>query len=129
MVVSDPLADMLTRLRNAAQASLLLVQVPFSNLKLAAAEKLCQVGFLKTVNIKGRKVKKSLELELTYLGKKAKLMGVERISKPSRRVYHAAKEVRPRKNIVAIYSTPHGLLTDAEAKKVNTGGEVLFRVW
>jgi len=126
---SDPLADMLTRLRNAALAPLPSAQVPFSNLKLAVAEKLRQVGYLKSVNVKGRKVKKSLELELTYVGKTPKLRGVERISKPSRRVYQQAKEIKLSAPGLALYSTPKGLLTGQEAKKASVGGEVLFKIW
>lgn len=126
---SDPLADMLTRLRNAALASLPSAQASLSDFKLAVAEKLREAGYLKAVNVKGRKVKKNLELELAYVGKKPKLRGVERISKPSCRIYHQVKEIKLAPGGFVLYSTPQGLMTDREAKKASAGGEALFRVW
>lgn len=129
MVTSDPLADMLTRLRNAARAFQPAALIPFSRFKLAVAEKLREAGFLKSLTVKGRKVKKTFEAELTYLGRQPKLGGVERISKSSRRVYHQAKEIRPAAGSLTLYSTPEGLLTDSEAKKRRVGGEALLRIW
>lgn len=130
-MVTDPVANMLVGLKNAARAGRGVATVPYSEFKFAIAESLRQQGFLKTVTKRGKKVKKTLDLELAYDGKQAKLNDVARISKPSRRVYHSVHDIRSVRqgHGAAIYSTPRGILTDREARKQKVGGEVLFKIW
>lgn len=130
-MVTDPIADLLTRLKNAARAKHPSVTVPFSKLKLAVAETLARAGYVKGVNKKGKKVKKYLEFELVYTDQEPKLTEVRRVSKSSRRVYHGVKDIKSiRQGFgVAVYSTPKGVLTDKEARTAKVGGEILATIW
>jgi small subunit ribosomal protein S8 len=128
---NDPVSDMIIQLKNAQMAGRLLVTVSFSNFKLAIAELLKQEGYLKSITKKGKKVKKFLELELAS-GAGAKIItDVKRISKPSRRMYHRAAEVKPVRQGygLAVYSTPNGVLTDKAARAAKVGGEILFQLY
>lgn len=128
----DPISDMIVRLKNAGLAGRSSVVFPASELKLAIAEKLRQAGYLKSVSKRGKKVKKSLEAELLYSPSgEAKIEDVQRVSKPSRRVYHNHREIRSVRqgHGTAVYSTPKGILTDKEAKEAKVGGEILFKIW
>lgn len=126
-MITDPVADMIISLKNASLAGRSIATVPFSNFKLAIAELLKQEGYVKAITKKGKKIKKFLELEL---GTK-KINDVKRISKPSRRLYHRALEVRPvrRGYGVAVYSTPKGVLSDKVAREQKVGGEILFHIF
>ncbi len=128
----DPISDMIIQFKNAAMVRKPLVQVPFSNLKMEIAKTLQKEGYLKNVVKKGKKIKKVLACELSYdaLGK-AKLTDVKRISKPSKRVYGRASDLKPIKQGfgLAVISTPKGILTDKEARRANVGGEILFKIW
>jgi small subunit ribosomal protein S8 len=131
-MVNDPVADFVVRLQNAASIGKTSVSVPFSNFKLAIAETLKGAGFVKAVEKKGKKVKKVLDITLSYdeNGKSA-ITGVKRISKPGRRVYRGARELFSVRygHGALILSTPKGILTNTDARKQKVGGEALFEVW
>ncbi|MEK7585386.1 MAG: 30S ribosomal protein S8 [Patescibacteria group bacterium] len=128
---SDPIADFIIQLKNAALSAKPSVVVPASNLKLAIAEKLIATGFLKGVAKKGKKTKKYLEVELAYVNGSPKIAGVKRVSKTSRRVYLGNQSIRPFRQGFGqmILSTPKGILTGDEARTAKVGGEALFTIW
>ena len=131
MIMTDPIADMLTRIRNALQQKHASVSMPASNEKKAIAQILKNEGFIVDFNVEGD-VKKTLNIELKYGPNNEKVIsGLRRISKPGLRVY-AGKDELPRVLGglgVAIISTNKGVITDKEARKANVGGEVLAFVW
>jgi len=131
-MVNDPVADFITRLTNASALGKASVSVPFSAFKLSIAEKLKDAGFIKNVEKKGKKVKKTLDVALNYraTGKPA-ITGVKRISKPGRRMYRSVLEIHAARygHGRLILSTPKGVLTDIEARKQKVGGEALFEIW
>lgn len=132
MVLTDPISDMLTRIRNANMAEKSVVTLPHSKIKAEIARLLKQEGYIKdytTENIEG---KKALTLHLKYtVDREPVIQGLRRISKPSCRKYVAATEVpRVLGGIgTALLSSSAGLLTDEEARKKNVGGEVLCFIW
>jgi small subunit ribosomal protein S8 len=107
------------------------VLIPYSNLKFAIASKLSEKGFVKSPLKKGKKVAKFLEIGLIYNDGVARISDVERLSKPSKRIYIGASEIRPVKQGYGslILSTPNGILSDDEARKAKVGGEILFKIW
>jgi small subunit ribosomal protein S8 len=130
--MTDPIADMLTRLRNANAAYHETVSMPSSKLKLNIAEILEREGYIKGFSVEDAKVGKTLTLDLKFgANRERALAGIRRISKPGLRVY--AKSNNLPKVLgglgVAIISTSSGLLTDREAKDKGVGGEVLAYVW
>jgi len=132
MTMTDPIADMLTRLRNANAAYHDTVVMPHSKIKTHIAEILQQEGYITGWRTEDAKVGKSLTLELKYgPNRERSIAGIKRISKPGLRVY--AKSTNLPKVLgglgVAIISTSHGLLTDKQAQKKGVGGEVLAYVW
>lgn len=131
-MVGDPVGDFIIRIKNASVAGKDALSVPHSKLRLAIAEVLQKKGYIKTINKKGKKVQqKTLEIELRY-GKGGPAMhDVKRISRPGRRLYMRANEIRPVKygKGSLVLSTPKGILTDEEARKENVGGEALFKIW
>ena len=123
---------MLTRIRNAAAVDHKTVSIPYSGIKFAIATVLQKQGYIGSVTKKGIKVSKTIELELVYTDDdKAKIKGVERVSKPSRRVYFGVKDIKPvLKGYGAfVLSTPKGIMTGQDARKGLVGGEVLFKIW
>ena len=131
-MVSDPVADFITRLTNAGAIKHDTVSVPFSNFKLAIAEKLKEAGYLKAVEKKGKKVKKTIDVTLVYTPEGVhKIKGVKRISKPGRRMYKSVNEITSVRygHGLLILSTPSGIKTDKEARKEKVGGEALFEIW
>lgn len=130
-MLTDSISDMIIRLKNAGMAKRPTASFPASNLKLAVAEKLKQVGYLKSVSKRGKKVQKTIEVELLYHNGKPKIEDVLRVSRPSQRLYHRATQIRSVRqgHGVGIYSTPQGLLTDKEARAAKVGGELLFKIW
>ena len=130
-MVNDPVADFIIRLKNAGAVGKAEVSVPYSKLKHAIADKLVVAGFVTSPDNRGKGVKKELVCELRYDGKDHYIRGVERISKPGRRLYTNVSEIHPVKfghgNL--ILSTPAGILTGEEAKEKNVGGEQLFKIW
>ncbi len=133
MSMSDPIADMLTRIRNANTAKHDTVDIPASKMKLAIADILLKEGYVKAVDVIEEGNFKTIKITLKYGADKNEkiLTGLKRISKPGLRVY-ASKENLPKVLGglgVAIISTNKGVLTDKEARKENVGGEVLAFVW
>jgi len=132
-VVNDPIADMLTRIRNANQMRYTKVEVPVSKIKLGIADILKKEGFIDGYEIeKKEKEDDVMIIGLKYGAKKERVItGLKRISKPGLRVYAEAKDIKPVLNGlgIAIVSTSTGLLTDKEARKNNVGGEVLAYIW
>ena len=137
MSVSDPIADMLTRIRNAVMAGQQTVSVPSSKLKTSIAAILEQEGFIKSFEEIGRENKphKTILLKLKYVGvrrsRKPVISGIERISRPGRRVYASRRDIPwVRSGIgVAIVSTPKGVMTGSRARQLGVGGEVLCKIW
>ena len=142
-MVTDPIADMITRIKNAGMAEHTLVTIPFSKIKSEIANALVRAGYLKSVSvIEGAEGKKTpfkfLEIEVLYknsankTGRKEPRLGdAWRVSKVSRRIYSGIKKMKPIRQGygVSILSTTKGILTDKEAKKENVGGEVLLTIW
>jgi small subunit ribosomal protein S8 len=132
MSLSDPIADMLTRIRNATMAKHRRVDIPASNHKEAILRVLVREGFIKGYRrIEGGK-QGILRVYLRYeAGDKSVIEGIERVSKPGRRIYVGADEIpRVRSGLgIAILSTNKGVLTDLEARKLGVGGEVIAKVW
>lgn len=131
MSMSDPIADMLTRIRNASRAGLRDVAVPHSRLKGEIARILKSEGYIVDFETEEDGAKKTLRLRLRYRGEKPVIRGLRRISKPGIRRYVQAADV-PRVlggTGVAVLSTSRGVLTDREARKAGIGGEVLCYIW
>ena len=133
MSMSDPIADMLTRIRNANTAKHDTVDIPASKMKLAIADILLKEGYVKAVDVVEEGNFKTIKITLKYGANKNEkiLTGLKRISKPGLRVY-ASKDELPKVLGglgTAIISTNKGVLTDKEARKENVGGEVLAFVW
>ncbi len=132
MVVTDTIADMLTRIRNANGMRYQEVSVPASNLKVSLAKILKEEGFIEDYKIVDDNVQGTIVLTLKYGQNKERVItGLKRISKPGLRVYAKAGEVPKVLNGlgIAIISTSHGVMTDKEARKENLGGEVLCYIW
>ncbi|GAA3422889.1 30S ribosomal protein S8 [Streptosporangium sandarakinum] len=132
MTMTDPIADMLTRLRNANSAYHDTVAMPYSKIKAHIAEILQQEGYIQSWSVEDAKVGKNLVVELKFgQNRERSLSGLRRVSKPGLRVY-AKKDNLPRVLGglgVAIISTSGGLMTDKQASKRGVGGEVLAFVW
>ena len=132
MIVTDPIADMLTRIRNANQMKYKEVEIPTSKTKLEIARILKEEGFINNYKVEKKENQDCILIELKYSSKKERVItGLKRISKPGLRVYAKVEEVPTVLNGlgIAILSTPKGLLTDKEAKKNQVGGEVLAYIW
>ena len=132
MVVTDPIADMLTRIRNANQMRYKEVEVPASKMKLEIARILKEEGFIVDFKVKKNNVQNIIVLTLKYGEKKERVItGLKRISKPGLRVYAKAEEIPTVLNGlgIAIVSTSKGVMTGKEAKKESLGGEVLAYIW
>ena len=129
--MTDPITDMLNRIKNAQAVGRPTAEVPFSNLKYGIAKILEKEGFIEKTEKKGKKVKKSLEITLQYDGRTPAISGLRRVSKPGQRIYLPFKKIRPVKGGygIAIISTPKGLMTGKAARKQKLGGEVLCEVW
>ncbi len=131
MAMTDPISDYLTRLRNATRAKHRFVDVPASRMKAQISKILLDTGYLSGVKYRDDNKQGTLRLYPHYKGTESVISGVERVSKPSRRVYVAKKDL-PRVlggYGIAIVSTSQGLLTDLECRKRGVGGEVICQVW
>jgi small subunit ribosomal protein S8 len=132
MSVSDPIADMLTRLRNATMARHSHVLIPASKLKIAIARILKEEGYIQDFEVTEDRPQPIIRVQLRYgLGRKPVLGGLRRVSRPGRRVYtgsHAIPWVLNGMG-VAILSTPKGVMTGREARRQDVGGEVVCYVW
>lgn len=137
MTVIDPIADMLTRIRNGVMAGHTLVALPSSKLKLEIAKILKDEGFIEGFEVADTEssVQKVLRLKIKYVGERRErrpvISGIERVSKPGRRVYTKKQDIPwVLSGIgVAIISTPKGVMTGARARQLGVGGEILCKVW
>lgn len=129
--MTDPIADMITRLRNAALAGKSTVQMPYSKAKAAVAELLKQSGFVELVSDSGKGIEKTLEIRLSADQKNVKFTEIARMSRPGRRWYSNAKDIPVimRGRGIVIISTSNGMMTGEQAKKLNIGGELICKVY
>ena len=132
MAMSDPIADMLTRIRNAGKAKFNRVDIPGSKLKTELAKVLMEEGFIRNYKFIKDKKQGVLRVYLKYDDEQTSaIFGLKRISKPSRRIYVKGKDVKPVLNGmgIAILSTSKGIMTDKKARAEKVGGEVLCNIW
>ncbi len=132
MSQTDPIAELLTRIRNAMHARFSQVEVPHSRMREAICRTLAAEGFLGGVEVAGEAPRKRLLIALRYAGEREPVIrGLERVSRPSLRRYAVAKTMPrvPHGMGVQVVTTPLGVMTDREARRKKVGGEVLLRVW
>ena len=137
MTIIDPIADMLTRIRNAVTAGHTLVAMPSSKLKIEIAKIMKDEGYLEGFDVaeSEQSPQKVLRLKIKYVGERRErrpvISGIERVSKPGRRIYTKKQEIPwVLSGIgVAILSTPKGVMTGARARQLGVGGEILCKVW
>ena len=131
MQITDPIADMLTRIRNANDARHATVDVPASKLKIAIAQILKDEGYIKDFEVQEGNYQGVIRITLKYLGKEKVITGLRRVSKPGLRIYSNAEDMpKVMKGLgVAIISTSKGVMTDREARAQHIGGEVLAYIW
>lgn len=127
----DTIANFITQLKNAGQAHHENVVSTYSKLKESIAEVLKKEGFIKQYEVKTEKGKKVLSIDLIEENRTPRISGVQRISKPSKRVYRKAGEIKPVKNGYGalVVSTSAGIMSGKEAKRAKLGGEALFSIW
>ena len=130
MSMQDPISDMLTRIRNAAMSSQKSVVMPSSKMKAAIAKVLLEEGYIAGYHVEGD-VKKTLTVDMKYYMRRPVIEGIERVSKPSCRLYCGSKEIpRVKDGLgIAILSSPKGVISGKEAQAQNVGGEILCYVW
>ena len=128
---TDPIADMITRIRNAAGAMKESVDIPASKLKIAIADILQKEGYIKAYRVIDDGKQGTLRVSLKYFNSRHVISGIQRVSRPGRRVYRGAGDIaRVRDGMgISIVSTSAGLMTDLKARSSNVGGEVLIKVW
>ena len=126
--MTDPITDMLNRIRNAQAVNHETVSIPFSKIKFEIAKILEKQGFIIGMEKKGRLTKKTIEITLKY---PSVMLGLKRISKPGQRIYAGFKDIRGSKGKygLVIVSTPKGLMTGIEARNNKLGGEVICEIW
>ena len=132
MQVTDAIADMLTRIRNANSAKHDSVKIPASNMKKAIAQILVDEGYIKSFTVEEDGKQGIMEVQLKYGPNKSQVItGLRRVSKPGLRIYTNVEDMpKVMKGLgIAILSTPKGVMTDKDARKANVGGEVLAFVW
>lgn len=137
MTITDPIADMLTRIRNAVSAGHTLVAMPSSKLKIEIAKIMKDEGYLEGFDIaeSEQSVQKVLRLKIKYVGERRErrpvISGIERVSKPGRRIYTKKQDIPwVLSGIgVAILSTPKGVMSGSRARQLGVGGEILCKVW
>lgn len=132
MAISDPVADMLTRIRNAGKAKFNSVDITGSKLKTELARVLRDEGFIRNYKFIKDKTQGILRVYLKYDKEQTHaIFGLERVSKPSRRIYVKGKDIKPVLNGmgIAILSTSKGIMTDKKARAENVGGEILCNIW
>ena len=132
MAITDPIADLLTRIRNAGKAKFSSVDVPGSRLKVELVKILKEEGFIRNYKFLKDGKQGILRIYLKYgPGQKNVILGMKRVSTPGRRMYVGSGEIKPVYNGmgIAILSTSKGVMTDARARKENVGGELLCNIW
>lgn len=129
--MTDPIADMLTRIRNANSQKHDTVDIPYSKVKKAIADILVEEGFVRSQDVLQEGIKKTIRLTLKYENKIKVLQGLKRISKPGLRIYASSEELPRVLNGlgIAVISTSVGIMADKKARKQNIGGEVLAYIW
>tara|TARA_B100001013_G_scaffold336306_1_gene255496 strand:- start:22 stop:417 length:396 start_codon:yes stop_codon:yes gene_type:complete len=131
MSLSDPIGDMLTRIRNSQMRNLKKVQIPSSKFKVKIAEVLKNEGYIIDYNVSKDEKKPNLEINLKYNFGNPVISTIERISKPGRRIFSRAESLPKINNGlgIAILSTPKGVMTDIDARKQKIGGEIICKVF
>lgn len=131
MLITDPIGDMLTRIRNAQMSAKTEIRLPHSKMKEAIAIKLKESMYIQEVTVEPKKPQGELVLTLRYVEDIPAITGIERISKPGRRLYSGKDSIPSSLNGygITIISTNKGVLTDKEAKKLSVGGELICKVW
>jgi len=129
--MTDPIADMLNRIRNAQAVGLPTVVIPFSKIKNEIADILEKSGFVGKSDSKGRKTKKDIELTLNYKDGIGAISGLKRISKPGQRIYLPLAKIKKVKEGfgISIVSTSRGIMTGKEAWRQKLGGEIICEIW
>ncbi|MFH1422631.1 MAG: 30S ribosomal protein S8 [Planctomycetota bacterium] len=131
-MMTDPIADMLTRIRNANAIRHESIDVPSSKMKQRIAEVMKREGYIKELALIEQKPQNILRITLKYGPDKEKILnGLERVSKPGRKVYYGVKDIKPvlGGTGIKIVSTPKGILSDRECRKLKVGGECLCTIW
>ncbi|MGD9129471.1 MAG: 30S ribosomal protein S8 [Candidatus Woesebacteria bacterium] len=131
MLITDPIADMIIRIKNALLAKKSEVTMPHSKIKAKIAEILLEHKYIEDYQVLEKKPQPEIVIKLRYLGKRAAITNVKRLSKPGVRLYSPAKQIPQSLGGygITIVSTNKGVMTDAEAKKLNAGGELLCQIW
>ena len=131
MQITDPIADLLTRIRNASAAKHATVDIPASNMKKAITEILLEEGYIKNFQLISDGIQGIIKIALKYNGTERAILGLRRVSKPGLRMYAGAEELpQVLKGLgIAIISTSKGIMTDKKARAAHVGGEVLAFVW
>lgn len=131
MLSTDPIADMLTRIRNAALAGKPRVIVPHSKLKETIARQLVKAGYLGDMSIGGEGIAKVMDIQINEPGANSTFTEIERVSKPGRRVYAATTEIPRVKNGrgIVLVSTSKGVMSGSDARKQRLGGELICRIY
>ncbi|MFA5355432.1 MAG: 30S ribosomal protein S8 [Candidatus Paceibacterota bacterium] len=129
--MTDPITDMLNRIRNAQAAQLTTVDVPFSKFKNEIARILERKGFIGKIEKKQKKAKDTLEITLKYDGKEGAISGMRKVSKPGQRIYHDHFTINRVKGGygLSVVSTSKGIMTDSEARREKLGGEIILEIW
>ncbi|HPI94267.1 MAG TPA: 30S ribosomal protein S8 [Deltaproteobacteria bacterium] len=128
---TDPIADMITRIRNAAQAMKESVDIPASKLKIEIADILQKEGYIKAYRVIDDGKQGTLRVNLKYFNARHVISGIQRVSRPGRRIYKGSGDIAKIRDGmgISIVSTSAGLMTDLKARASNVGGEVLMKVW
>jgi len=129
---TDPIADLITRIKNANLVYKEVIEVPYSNMKRSIVQILKEEGYIKDFEIIDKDEKKTIKIYLKFgKNKERAILGIERVSKPGRRVYVGKDEIPKVLNGIgmAIISTSKGVISDRNAKKLGQGGEVLLLIW
>ncbi|ENY68792.1 30S ribosomal protein S8 [Mycoplasmopsis bovigenitalium] len=131
MFITDPISDMIVRIKNANQRKFKTVLIPFSNKKAKILDILLAEGYIQDVTIKGQGVEKMLEVSLKYKGNQRAIIDFKRVSKPGLKVYSSAADLPTVLSGygTAIISTSKGMMTEKQARKENVGGEVIAYIW
>lgn len=131
-MLTDPIADLITRIRNANMVYKEAIEVPYSNIKKAIVQILKEEGYINDFEVIDRNEKRTIKIYLKFgKNKERAILGIERVSKPGRRVYVGKDEIPKVLNGIgmAILSTSKGVLSDRRAKKLGQGGEILLLIW
>jgi small subunit ribosomal protein S8 len=130
-MVTDPISDLIIRLKNGSDAKKPFVLISYSKFSENVAHALKKAGYVATIEKKGNPFTRELSLGLIYFDTGSRINGVERVSKPSRRVYMKSGDIRTYRSGFGntFLTTPKGIMTDVEARKNKVGGEVLFKIW